>query len=306
MSVERIVPVNGVELCTQAFGEPGDPAVLLIGGMCSPMDWWEEGFCERLAGGRRYVIRYDFRDTGRSTTCPPGKPGYTGADLRHDAIALLDALGIQKAHLIGVSMGGAIAQCLAVEHPDRISSLTLIDTTAALSGSPEELPQIDPALAAYLKAAGEGPETDWTDRTAVVERLVEDQRAFMRRGFDETRVRAVAEQIVDRSIDIAAMVNHQLLEPGRDPDGSLADIVAPTLVVHGTADPLFPLAHGKALAEAIPNAALLALDGVGHELPPPADWDLVVTALLRHTSGDYEPAELPILADAEARREGIG
>lgn len=285
MSVERIVPVDGVELCTEAFGDPGDPAILLIGGMSSPMDWWEDGFCERLAAGRRYVVRYDFRDTGRSTTYPPGKPGYTGADLRTDAVALLDALGIRKAHLVGVSMGGAIAQCVAVEHPDRISSLTLIGTTAALPGSFEGLPDIDPELAAFFEAAGERPELDWTDRTAVVERLVADQRAFMRRGFDETRVRAVVSQVVDRSIDISAMVNHEHVEPGRDPDGSLADIVAPTLVVHGTADPLFPLAHGEALAKAIPNAALLPLEGVGHELPPPADWDRVVTALLRHTSG---------------------
>jgi pimeloyl-ACP methyl ester carboxylesterase len=108
----------------------------------------------------------------------------------------------------------------------------------------------------------------------------------MRRGFDETRVRAIAEQIVDRSIDIAAMGNHARLEPGREPDGCLADITAPTLVVHGTADPLFPLGHGQALAAAIPNAALLALQDVGHELPPPADWDQLVTALLRHTAGD--------------------
>ncbi|MDQ3900561.1 MAG: alpha/beta fold hydrolase [Actinomycetota bacterium] len=303
MSVERIVPVNGVELCTEAFGEPGDPAILLISGMSSPMDWWEDGFCERLATGRRYVVRYDLRDTGRSTTYPPGKPGYTGADLRHDTVAVLDALGIRKAHLVGVSMGAAIAQCVAVEQPDRISSLTLIATTAALPGSPEGLPQIEPELAAYLEAAGERAELDWTDRTAVVERLVEDQRALMRRGFDETRVRAVVERIVDRSIDIAAMVNHEHLEPGHDPDGSLADIVAPTLVVHGTADPLFPLAHGEALAEAIPNAALLRLAGVGHELPPPAEWDRVVAALLRHTSGDQAPAEPAILANAEGSGE---
>src|SRR5690606_16351221 len=112
--------------------------------------------------------------------------------------------------------------------------------------------------------------------------LVDGQRAFMRRGFDETRVRAVVERIVDRSTDIAAMVNHGHLESGQDPDGSLADILAPTLVLHGTADPLFPLRHGEALAEAIPDAALLPLEGVGHELPPPTDWDRVVTALLQH------------------------
>ena len=306
MSVERIVFVNGVGLCTQAFGEAGDPAILLIGGMSSPMDWWEDGFCERLALGRRYVVRFDFRDTGRSITYPPGRPGYTGADLRQDAVALLDALGIRKVHLVGVSMGAAIAQCLAVEHPDRISSLTLVGTTAALPGSTEGLPGMAPELSAYLEASAGRGEPDWTDRTAVVERLVEDQRAFMRRGFDETRVRAVVEHIVDRSSDIAASLNHQHRDPGRDPDGSLADIAAPTLVVHGTADPLFPLAHGQALAAAIPNAALLSLEGVGHEVPPPAEWDRVVSALLRHTSSDAEPAAPPLLANLEAGGEDTG
>lgn len=286
MSVECIVPANGVELCAQMFGDPGDPAIMLIGGMSSPMDWWEDGFCERLAAAGRYVVRYDLRDTGRSTTYQPGRPGYTGADLRDDVVALLDALGIGEAHLVGVSMGAAIAQGIAVEHPGRVSSLTLIDTTAALPGAPEGLPGMEAELAAYLEAAGQRPEPDWTDRAAVVEQLVEDQRAFMRRGFDENRVRTIVEQIVERSTDLAAMVNHGQLEPGREPAGSLADIAAPTLVVHGTADPLFPLPHGQALAEAIPNAALLPLQGVGHELPPPADWDRVVEALLRHTSGD--------------------
>jgi pimeloyl-ACP methyl ester carboxylesterase len=183
-------------------------------------------------------------------------------------------------------MGGAIAQCIAVEAPDRVSSLTLVDTTAALPGARAGLPDIEPELLAHLEAARAQPELDWADRAAVVERLVEDQRAFMRRGFDETRVRAIVEQIVDRSIDIAAMLNHAQLVPGREPDGCLADIVAPTLVVHGTADPLFPLPHCEALAAAIPNAALLALQGVGHELPPPADWNRFVTALLRHTGND--------------------
>lgn len=286
MSIKRIVPANSVELCVQTFGEPDDPAVLLIGGMASPMDWWEDKLCERLAAGQRYVVRYDYRDTGGSTTYPPGQPGYTGADLRDDAVALLDALGIQKAHLVGVSMGGAIAQCIAVEAPDRVTSLTLIDTTAALSDAPAGLPDTEPELLAHFEAAKERPGLDWADRAAVVERLIEDQRAFMRRGFDETRVRTVVEQIVERSIDIAAMVNHAQLKPGREPDGRLADIVAPTLVVHGTADPLFPLGHGEALAAAIPSATLLPLQGVGHELPPPADWDQFVTALLRHTAGD--------------------
>jgi pimeloyl-ACP methyl ester carboxylesterase len=115
--------------------------------------------------------------------------------------------------------------------------------------------------------------------------LVEDQRAFMRAGFDEDRVRAVIRRVVERSKNLASMANHTLLEPGPEPDGSLADVAAPTLVVHGTADPMFPLPHGEALAREIPDATLLPLDGVGHELPPPSTWDVVVPALLEHTSG---------------------
>ena len=284
MTTKRLIPANGIELCAQTFGEPEHPAVLLIGGMSSPMDWWEDELCERIAAGPRYVVRYDHRDTGGSTTYPPGRPGYTGADLRDDAIALLDALGIRTAHLVGVSMGGAIAQCLAVEAPDRVSSLTLVDTTAALSDAPAGLPGIEPELLAHLAAAREQPDPDWADCATVVERLVEDQRAFMRGGFEETRVRAIVEQIVERSVDVAAMVNHAQVAPGREAQGSLADIAAPTLVVHGTADPLFPFAHGEALAAAIPSARLLPLPGVGHELPPPAEWDRFVAALLQHTA----------------------
>ena len=283
-SVERLLRVSGAELCVETFGHREDTAILLIGGMSSSMDWWEDGFCERLAAGRRYVVRYDLRDTGRSTTYPPGEPGYTGADLRADAIALLDALGIVRAHLVGISMGGAIGQGVAVEHPERVATLTLIDTSAALAGAPTNLPPMAPELAAFFEAAGKRQAPDWTNRSAVEDMLVEDQRAFMRAGFDEVKLRAVVRRVIERSNDVASMANHALLEPGADPAGSLADIAAPTLVIHGTADPLFPLSHGQALAHAIPNATLLPLDGVGHELPPPSTWDVVVPRLLEHTS----------------------
>lgn len=285
MGGERLLRVNGVELCVETFGDPDDAAMLLIGGMSSSMDWWEDGFCERLAAGRRHVVRYDFRDTGRSTTYPPGEPGYTGADLRADVIALLDALGVARAHLVGVSMGGAIGQGIAVEHPERVATLTLIDTTAALAGAPPDLPPMVPEMAAFFEAAGQRQAPDWTDEAAVELMLLEDQRAFMRAGFDEARVRAVIRRVLERSDDVESMANHALLEPGKVPDGSLADIAVPTLVIHGTADPMFPLPHGETLARELPHASLLTLDGVGHELPPPSTWDVVVPALLEHTSG---------------------
>src|SRR5918994_37613 len=112
--------INGAELCVDTIGNPGDPAVLLIMGGAGSMDRWEEPFCERLAAAGRYVIRYDHRDTGGSTTYPPGKPGYTGDDLVADALGVLDHLGVERAHVFGLSMGGGIAQRIAVDHPERL------------------------------------------------------------------------------------------------------------------------------------------------------------------------------------------
>ncbi|MDI3402422.1 alpha/beta fold hydrolase [Streptomyces cavernicola] len=300
---DQLLPVNGVELCVEAFGDPRAPVVLLIGGRGSSMDWWERGFCERLAVRRR-VVRYDLRDTGRSRTAPAGRPDYTFADLVEDAAGLIEALDVPAAHVVGISMGGAIAQCLAVNRPDLVRTLTLVATTATLPGVPDELPVPEPELTAYFESAGQLPAPDGADRDALAARLVEDQRALMRAGFEEHRIRALAEQAVDRSTDPAAMGNHELLEPGPEPSAALADITAPTLVLHGSADPLFPLAHGRALADAIPGAELLVLDGAGHEPPPPASWDTVIPALLRHTSAGPEAEEKLIVRGAAADPTG--
>src|ERR671927_1039944 len=126
---ERMIQANGVELCTEPFGGPGDPPVLPVMGFGGSMLWWEEGFCRLLADGGRFVIRYDHRDTGRSVTYEPGHPGYTAADLVADAAGVLDAYGIPAAHLVGVSMGGALAQILALDFPERVRSLALVSTS---------------------------------------------------------------------------------------------------------------------------------------------------------------------------------
>jgi pimeloyl-ACP methyl ester carboxylesterase len=270
--------VNNVEICVDALGDPADPAILLIAGAASSMDWWPDEFLERLAAGGRHVIRYDSRDTGQSEHYPPGAPGYTFNDLVADAVGVLDALDVASAQIVGVSMGGGIAQIVAMEHPDRVDSLVLIATSPVVATG-EELPGMTDELREFT-ARDAAP--DYTDRAATIEHAVALQRAFRGRAhFDEHAVRATAARVYDRTRDIAASDgNHMAMRGGEPTRATPADIAAPTLVVHGTADPLFPIAHGQALTRAIPHAELLALDDVGHAPPPPATWDLVVPRML--------------------------
>ena len=279
MDGQRIVDVNGVDLCVDTTGDPADPAILLISGMGGSMDWWEEDFCHRLAAGGRFVIRYDHRDTGRSVNYPAGAPGYTGADLAADAAGVLDALGRRSAHLAGISMGGALAQQIALAHPERVDSLVLFSTSPAVPGGPE-LPPMSEELRAYF--AAEVPLPDWAERAAVIDYLVGYERHLeAAEYFDEAHVRALVERIVDRTNDMAASVmNHALAEEGEPARGRLDEITAPTLVIHGTADPLFPYGHAEALARGIPRAELLPLEGVGHQMPPRAWWPSVMAAML--------------------------
>jgi pimeloyl-ACP methyl ester carboxylesterase len=276
----RIVLANGVELCVQTFGDRESPAILLIGGLASSMDWWEDEFCERLASGPRFVIRYDLRDTGQSVTYEPGAPHYSGPDLAGDAAGVLDALRIARAHVVGISMGAGIAQHLALDHADRVASLTLISTSPGGTG----LPPISERLAAHF--AEPPPEPDWSDREAVVNYIVDDLRPYAGTfPFAEEETRALVGRIIDRTVNIESSVkNHMLLEGGEPVRPRLGEIRAPTLVLHGTEDPLFPCGHGEALAAEIPGARLLPLEGVGHEMPPRPVWDQVVAAIVEHTA----------------------
>ncbi|WP_143229414.1 alpha/beta fold hydrolase [Actinophytocola xanthii] len=268
--------VRGVRLAVSTFGSGTDPAVLLIAGVGGSMDGWEPEFCTALAGAGRYVVRYDHRDTGESESYPPGEPGYAFADLVEDLPALLTALGVDTAHVVGISMGGVIAQYLALAHPARVRTLTLISTT----GGPgdEDLPP--------LGDLGSPPEPDWSDRSAVLAYQVENLRRYASptRPFDESGARAMLAVALDRTTSPeSAAKNHHRAEGGEPWRARLGEITAPTLVLHGTEDPLFPLGHGAALAREIPNARLVPLPGVGHELTR-AEWPVVLREVVAHTA----------------------
>jgi pimeloyl-ACP methyl ester carboxylesterase len=272
------------QICVEAIGDRADPAILLIGAATWSMDWWDDGLCRRLADRGRLVVRYDQRDTGRSTSYPAGAPGYTGADQVADAVAVLDALAIDRAHVVGLSMGGGVAQRLALEHRDRLATLTLMSTSPIDPGI-EGLPGIAPELQATF--SDESPEPDWQDRDAVIDHIVEGERPYAGPGnFDEPRLRAIAGRVFDRTNDIAAsMANHFILREDAPGDARLSRLEGlPTLVLHGTADPMFPPAHGRAIADAIPGARLVELDGVGHQLPPPSTWEFLIDTLIEHTA----------------------
>lgn len=278
---ERMVETNGVELCTESFGHPVDSPVLLIMGVGASMLWWDERFCGMLADGGRFAIRYDHRDTGRSVTYALGRPGYTGTDLVADAAGVLDAYGLSAANIVGVSAGGAFAQLLALDFPERVRSLVLISTSPATPGD-RNLLAPTPEFTRFVTTAA----VDWSDAASVIEYLVEYVRVLAGpdRPFDEAAARTFVRRDVERARDFAARQNHAATDEASS-DRPLSSIGVPTLVIHGTADPMFPIEHGRALAEEIPGARLLPLQGAGHGIDR-AEWETIATAIVDHTRGD--------------------
>jgi pimeloyl-ACP methyl ester carboxylesterase len=239
---------------------------------------WDERLCERLAAGGRFVMRYDMRDAGQSVTYEPGAPPYGLRDLVADAADLLP-----RAHVVGLSLGGVIGQLLALDHPDRVATLTLVACTPGIPGEEADgLPGPAPEL--HASFADEPSAPDWSDRAAVVDHLVESERPFSPR-FDEIAMRELCARVVDRTVSVEASVtNVYMIDDGAPWRSRLPDIDVPTLVIHGTDDPMFPFEHARALAREIPNAELLPIEGMGHEYFPPDCWDVVVPAILRHTA----------------------
>jgi pimeloyl-ACP methyl ester carboxylesterase len=273
------------EICFDEFGSPGDPALLLVNGYRSQMINYEVAFCELLASHGFRVIRFDNRDvglSGKTEGSPPSfemkdgrpsltsEPPYTVSDMAADGMAVLDELGIERAHVFGMSMGGMIVQVMAINHPDRVLSMTSVMSTTgnqALRG--EANPE---ALAALASVPPE-------DREGYVEHSAKMRRVISGPLFNEDAARAKAAENYDRCFyPQGAVFQMAAVISDGDRTQRLAGVTAPTLVIHGRVDPLVPLVGGEATAEAVPGAELLVLDEMGHDLPRGL-WSEIATAL---------------------------
>jgi len=288
---ERTIRANGIEIWCQDFGSKSDPALLLVMGAGGQAILWPDEFCASLAAAGRYVIRYDNRDTGQSSCLDFAQSPYTLSDMARDAVGVLDAFGIERAHVAGASMGGMIGQTLAIEHGARLRTLTSIMSSPSgasimkgMMGGSAALPAPEPKVMAALAASAANPPRTDAERIEAAVRL---WRALSGSGepFDEAAVRAREKQILARAKSPDATQNHQLaIGASPDREEALRKVATPTLVIHGDEDPILPLPHGRATADAIPGAKFLVIEGMGHNISPRAQ-KRIAQAILEHTAG---------------------
>jgi pimeloyl-ACP methyl ester carboxylesterase len=286
---EQFAKVGDIEICFETFGSADDPALLLVMGLGTQMVAWPEPFCEQLAARGFFVIRYDNRDIGRSTHMRRLRPPtirqlllrdkraarYSLADMAADGIGVLDRLGIERAHVAGVSMGGMIAQTMAVRHPERVLSL------ASIMSNTGHIWRGTPGLRVYpIFIRRPAP-----DRARAIESAVSVWRLIGSPGFpfDEDATRRAAELSYDRGYNPAGAGRQlaAILAAG-DRTPELRGITAPTVVIHGTKDRMVRPSGGRATAAAIPGATLVTIEGMGHDLPRGA-WDRIVDAIVANT-----------------------
>ena len=277
-SQEAIVKSDGLELFTESFGQAEHPAILLIMGATASMVWWDRAFCEQLAGRGFYVIRYDNRDVGQSTCYPPGEPPYSTMDMATDVLAVMDAYGLDQAHLVGMSLGGMLAQIVAIDYPERVQSLTLI-ASGNWDDKPE-LPTIDQKVLDYHAMAAT---LNWENKAEVLEYMVGGWRILngSRHPFDENLTAALAQTEINRARSLLSMFNHGGLKGGEELYGKADRIDTPSLIIHGTEDSVLPFAHALDMQQTIPDSKLLPIEGGGHEIHP-LDYDMVIDAITNH------------------------
>jgi pimeloyl-ACP methyl ester carboxylesterase len=282
---EQTARVGDIELAYESFGSPEDPALLLVMGLGTQMLGWHEEFCELLAERGFFVVRFDNRDVGRSTWIEDGprpdlgaalagdasSAGYLLRDMAADGFGLLDALGIERAHVVGASMGGMIAQTMAIDNPERVLSLTSIMSTTGERSVGQPSPE---GTAALLRAPSGG-------REEFAQGAVDTFSAIGSKGFpiDEETLRERALQSYDRGYNPLG-ISRQLLAiiASGDRTEALRKLDVPALVIHGDVDALVNISGGRATAEAIPGARLEVIEGMGHDLPRAA-WPRIVDAI---------------------------
>ena len=294
-SAPAFVQANGISICYQCFGDAHAPPLVLIMGLAGQMIAWEDDFCAQLAERGFRVIRFDNRDVGQSTHFDAaGLPGmgaafaaalagrpfaapYLLADMAADTFGLMDALGIASAHVVGASMGGAIAQIMAIEQPHRVRTLTSIMST---TGAPDLPPPTPQALSVLF----DQPQS--FDQAAYLRTYLQTWQVLRGPGFsaDDARDLERAGQSFARGVDPAGIARQlaAVLASGSRRE-ALRGVRVPTLVIHGRNDPLVPLACGIDTARAVPGAELLVIDGMGHALPI-ALWPRIIDAIARHAS----------------------
>ena len=288
------VKANGIDIEYDTFGASSSPALLLIIGLGGQMIQWDEAMCEDLATRGHYVVRFDNRDSGLSTKFEEAgipnvvetinallegktvEPPYTLEDTADDAIGLLDVLNIDKAHICGMSMGGMIAQTIALRHP--LHTLSLISIYSR-TGNPD-VPQPKPEVMEMLLTPPP------VEREAAIEHMMKLFKMIAGPGFpfDEKWHRKILESGYDRAFypqGVARQLVAILTQKNRKPE--LSSMTIPTLIVHGTDDPLVSFGCGQDTAEAIPGSDFLAIEGMGHDLPHGGAWPQIVEAVDRHT-----------------------
>jgi pimeloyl-ACP methyl ester carboxylesterase len=292
MTAMPTAKANGIEIAYETFGDPTDPTVLLVMGLGSQLIHWPVEFCEGIAARGFHVVRFDNRDMGLSTRFDvpvdfaavmaargSGEPldvPYLLSDMAADAVGLLDHLGVDRAHLFGVSMGGMIVQAIAIEHPDRVATLTSVMST---TGDPDVGNPTSEAMAILF-----GPPP--TTREALQDASVRNASVFGSPGlYDEAELRATAGAAWDRGYNSQGTARQlaAILASGSRTAG-LAGVAVPTLVIHGTADTLVQPSGGERTAEAVPDAKLVVIEGMGHDLARPL-WPQVTDLLVDHVNG---------------------
>jgi pimeloyl-ACP methyl ester carboxylesterase len=290
----RFATAGDVQLAYETFGKADRPPLVLIMGLATQMLGWPDAFCTALAEAGHHVIRFDNRDIGLSThfndapavdlaqllTGDASSAAYTLSDMARDTVGLLDALGIDSAHVVGASMGGAIAQTIAIEHSQRLRSLTSIMST---TGDPAVGQPTPDAMAVLLAPRPKA-------RQGAIDHVVANYRVIGSPGFpfDEAGLRERTARSYDRANDPAGVLRQlAAVVASGDRTPQLHAVQLPTLVVHGREDPLATVSGGLATAEAVPGAELVLFDGMGHDLPIEL-WPVII----EHISGLVRRAEL--------------